>query len=256
MTKNPGEPAKVNNYPDDDKNDRLAHDIEHLLNELDDRKTNHSKMNWRMIVWKTTIKSSYALKRFLDILLSLIALIVLMPLFVILALIIKLTSPGPVFFVQVRVGQFGRPFNFYKFRSMYIDAEKRKAELLSQNQSADGVIFKMKDDPRITPIGRIIRKTSMDELPQFLNVLFGDMSLVGPRPPLPAEVRLYSLEARKRLNVRPGLTCLWQVSGRSDIPFQKQVSLDKEYISSRSLKQDLLILLRTIPAILSGRGAY
>ena len=134
--------------------------------------------------------------------------------------------------------------------------KKRKAELLSKNQSADGVIFKMKDDPRITPIGRILRKTSMDELPQFLNVLFGDMSLVGPRPPVPSEVMQYSLEARKRLNVQPGLTCLWQVSGRSDIPFKEQVSLDKQYIGSRSLKLDLLILLRTIPAILSGKGAY
>ena len=184
------------------------------------------------------------------------ALIVLAPLFIILAILIKLTSPGPVFFVQVRIGQHGRGFCFYKFRSMYVDAEQRKQELLAKNESADGVIFKMKDDPRITPIGRIIRKTSMDELPQFLNVLFGDMSLVGPRPPVPAEVREYSIEARKRLNVKPGLTCLWQVSGRSDIPFKEQVKLDKEYISSRSLKSDFLILLRTIPAILSGRGAY
>ena len=139
---------------------------------------------------------------------------------------------------------------------MYVDAEERKKELLSLNQSKDGVIFKMKDDPRITPIGRILRKTSMDELPQFLNVLFGDMSLVGPRPPVPSEVAEYSIEARKRLNVRPGLTCLWQVSGRSDIPFNEQVSLDKQYISSRGLKSDLLILLRTIPAIISGKGAY
>ena len=137
-----------------------------------------------------------------------------------------------------------------------MDAEQRKAELLSKNQSRDGVIFKMKDDPRITPIGKILRKTSMDELPQFLNVLFGDMSLVGPRPPVPSEVMQYSLEERKRLNVQPGLTCLWQVSGRSEIPFKEQVSLDKQYIGSRSLKLDLLILLRTIPAILSGRGAY
>ncbi len=158
--------------------------------------------------------------------------------------------------MQVRIGQYGRSFCFFKFRSMYIDAEQRKQELMAQNESADGVIFKMKNDPRITPIGRFIRKTSMDELPQFLNVLFGDMSLVGPRPPVPSEVKEYSIEARKRLNVKPGLTCLWQVSGRSDIPFKEQVKLDKEYISSRSLKSDFLILLKTIPAILSGRGAY
>ena len=139
---------------------------------------------------------------------------------------------------------------------MYQDAEQRKKELLDKNQSADGVIFKMKKDPRITPVGRILRRTSMDELPQFFNVLFGDMSLVGPRPPLPSEVAQYSLEDRKRLNVKPGLTCLWQIRGRSDIPFKEQVKLDKEYIQSQSLKQDLLILIRTVPAILSGRGAY
>ena len=114
----------------------------------------------------------------------------------------------------------------------------------------------MKNDPRITPVGRILRKTSMDELPQLLNVFLGDMSLVGPRPPIPSEVQQYSLEDRKRLNVKPGITCLWQVSGRSDIPFKQQVELDKEYIRSQSLWKDLLVLLRTIPAILSGRGAY
>ena len=165
-------------------------------------------------------------------------------------------SPGPIFFVQTRVGYFGRHFRFYKFRSMYQDAEKRKQALLAQNQSADGVIFKMKHDPRITPIGRIIRKTSIDELPQFFNVLFGDMSLVGPRPPLPSEVQQYTLEDRKRLNVKPGLTCLWQIRGRSDIPFKEQVKLDKEYIQSNSLWQDLKILIQTIPAIISGKGAY
>lgn len=239
-----------------EKRDQLAQEIIDLQNEMTEREQEDRFFNLRMFFWNFTVNLSYGIKRFLDIVLSLIALIVLSPLFLILGILIKLTSPGPVFFVQVRVGRFGRNFYFYKFRSMYIDAEKRKAELLSQNQSADGVIFKMKDDPRITPIGRILRKTSMDELPQFLNVLFGDMSLVGPRPPVPSEVMQYSLEARKRLNVQPGLTCLWQVSGRSDIPFKEQVSLDKQYIGSRSLKLDLLILLRTIPAILSGKGAY
>ena len=189
--------------------ERLALDIQRLLNELEERKSRRSGTWRRMAVWNFTVRSSYFLKRFLDVVLSAAALIVLMPLFLVLALLIKLTSPGPVFFVQVRVGRFGRPFSFYKFRSMYADAEARREALLSRNQSADGVIFKMKNDPRITPLGRILRKTSMDELPQFLNVLFGDMSLVGPRPPLPSEVRLYSLEERKRLNVRPGLTCLW-----------------------------------------------
>ena len=240
--------------------ERLARDIEQLVGEMANRDKGRGTRGigraLRIAAWQATIKGSYVFKRILDIVLSLAALIVLTPLFIILAAAIKLTSPGPVFFVQIRVGRFGQTFSFYKFRSMYVDAEKRKAELLAANQSADGVIFKMKDDPRITPVGKLLRKTSMDELPQFLNVLFGDMSLVGPRPPVPSEVAQYSLEDRKRLNVRPGLTCLWQVSGRSDSPFHRQVALDKEYIGSRSLKHDLLILLRTIPAILSGRGAY
>ena len=238
------------------RREKLSRDIERLLEEMSERETVSRFSGLHLFLWKATVKFSYGLKRFLDIVISLTALIVLLPLFVVLGILIKLSSPGPVFFVQIRNGQFGRRFCFYKFRSMYTDAEKRKQELLGQNQSGDGVIFKMKKDPRITPIGRILRKTSMDELPQFLNVLFGDMSLVGPRPPLPSEVQQYSLEDRKRLNVKPGLTCLWQVSGRSDIPFKEQVKLDKEYISSRSLKSDLLILLRTVPAILSGRGAY
>ena len=239
-----------------EERDKLAQEIINLQNEMSERVIDDRFFNIHMFFWHFTVKMSYGIKRFVDIVFSMAALIFLSPLFLILAILIKVTSPGPVFFVQVRVGRFGRHFYFYKFRSMYMDAEQRKAELLSKNQSRDGVIFKMKDDPRITPIGKILRKTSMDELPQFLNVLFGDMSLVGPRPPVPSEVMQYSLEERKRLNVQPGLTCLWQVSGRSEIPFKEQVSLDKQYIGSRSLKLDLLILLRTIPAILSGRGAY
>jgi len=234
----------------------LTSELKCLINELNNRPMQRNRSVSRMKIWNFTVKFSYGLKRFFDIVLSLLALIVLMPFFVILAIIIKLTSPGPIFFVQTRVGYFGRHFRFYKFRSMYQDAEKRKQALLAQNQSADGVIFKMKHDPRITPIGRIIRKTSIDELPQFFNVLFGDMSLVGPRPPLPAEVQQYTLEDRKRLNVKPGLTCLWQIRGRSDIPFKEQVKLDKEYIQSNSLWQDLKILIQTIPAIISGKGAY
>ncbi len=236
--------------------DHLAKEIENVLEEMSDREKNRTRSGFKMIVWKSSIWFAYALKRFVDIVFSIAALAVLSPLFLVLAVIIKLTSPGPVFFVQPRVGRYGKTFTFYKFRSMYEDAEERKAALLSRNESADGVIFKMADDPRITPVGKILRKTSMDELPQFLNVLFGDMSLVGPRPPVPSEVRQYSLEALKRLNVRPGLTCLWQVSGRSDIPFKEQVRLDKEYISSRSFVRDLVILFRTIPSILSGKGAY
>ena len=234
----------------------LTSELKCLINELNNRPMQRNRSVSRMKIWNFTVKFSYGLKRFFDIVLSLMALIVLMPFFVVLAIIIKVTSPGPIFFVQTRVGYFGRHFRFYKFRSMYQDAEQRKQALLAQNQSADGVIFKMKHDPRITPIGRIIRKTSIDELPQFFNVLFGDMSLVGPRPPLPAEVQQYTLEDRKRLNVKPGLTCLWQIRGRSDIPFKEQVKLDKEYIQSNSLWQDLKILIQTIPAIISGKGAY
>ena len=210
----------------------------------------------RMLIWHFTIGTSKAFKRLMDILLSILAIIVGSPVFLITGLLVKLTSPGPIIFWQVRVGKCGRHFKFYKFRSMYTDAEARKAELMKLNESQDGVIFKMKHDPRITPIGRFIRKFSIDELPQLFNVLLGDMSLVGPRPPLPSEVRTYSLEERKRLNITPGITCIWQVSGRSELPFSKQIALDKEYIASRSAWKDFLILLKTVPAILTGKGAW
>jgi len=235
---------------------QLEEDINRVLDEMKERRTFHHRSERRMWAWRLTVRLSHMTKRVFDIVFSLLAMILLSPLLLLVAILIKATSRGPVFFVQIRVGRFGRHFPFYKFRSMYVDAEKRKAELMAQNQSADGVIFKMKNDPRITPIGRIIRRTSIDELPQFMNVFFGDMSLVGPRPPVPSEVKQYSLEDRKRLMVKPGLTCLWQVSGRSDIPFKQQVSLDKEYIRSQSFWKDILILLRTVPAILSGKGAY
>ena len=241
---------------DTEKENAFSEDLDHLLSELQHRRQRNVHTKAKLWWWRATIRFSYLFKRLFDIAFSLCAMIVLLPLGLLLAVLIKLTSPGPVFFVQTRVGKYGRHFRFYKFRSMYQDAEARKKELEAQNQSADGVIFKMKNDPRITPIGRIIRKTSIDELPQFLNVLLGDMSLIGPRPPVPSEVMHYTMEDRKRLLVRPGMTCLWQISGRSDLPFQQQTRLDKEYIVSRSLKQELLILLRTVPAILSGKGAY
>ena len=216
----------------------------------------HNHIQLRMVLWHLTIRSSAAFKRVADIVLALLAIICGSPVFLLTALLVKLTSPGPIIFSQIRVGRFGRHFKFYKFRSMYIDAEARKAELMKQNESSDGVIFKMKRDPRITPVGRFIRKFSIDELPQLFNVILGDMSLVGPRPPLPSEVRTYSLEERKRLNITPGITCIWQFSGRSELPFSKQIALDKEYISSRSTWNDFLILLKTIPAILTGKGAW
>ena len=216
----------------------------------------HHNIQLRMVLWHLTIRSSAFFKRFMDINLSCVAATVFSPVFLITALLVKVTSPGPIIFSQVRVGRYGRHFKFYKFRSMYIDAEARKAELMKHNESGDGVIFKMKRDPRITPVGRFIRKFSIDELPQLFNVMLGDMSLVGPRPPLPSEVRTYTLEERKRLNITPGITCLWQVSGRSELPFSKQIALDKEYISSRSVWKDFLILLKTVPAILTGKGAW
>ena len=216
----------------------------------------HHNIQLRMLMWHLTIRSSVFFKRLMDIILSISALVIGSPIFLITALLVKITSPGPIIFSQARVGKFGRHFKFYKFRSMYIDAEARKAELMKHNESGDGVIFKMKRDPRITPVGRFIRKFSIDELPQLFNVLLGDMSLVGPRPPLPSEVRTYTLEDRKRLNITPGITCLWQISGRSELPFSKQIALDKEYIASQSAWKDFLILLKTIPAILTGKGAW
>ena len=192
------------------------------------------KVKWKLFLWQVTVRGSYLFK----------------------TAVIRLESPGPVIFKQKRIGRDGRPFNFYKFRSMYIDAEQRRQELLKANESKDGVIFKMQKDPRVTRFGRFIRKFSIDELPQLFNVVVGDMSLVGPRPPLPSEVAEYTLEDRKRLTVKPGITCIWQVSGRSDIPFRQQVALDKEYIMSRSLWRDLWILLKTVPAVLTGKGAY
>lgn len=230
--------------------------LRRLAHELAARSGRGDSVMLRMRLWRLTLAVSYLLKRLLDILVSALAIVVLAPLLLLIALGVKLSSPGPIIFCQTRVGRFGRHFRFYKFRSMYADAERRKAALLGQNQSADGVIFKMRHDPRITPLGRILRKTSLDELPQLFNVLLGDMSLVGPRPPLPSEVQLYSLEDRKRLNVTPGITCIWQISGRSDIPFSQQVQLDKKYILSQSIWQDVLILLKTIPAIITGKGAY
>ena len=195
-------------------------------------------------------------KRALDILASGAGLLVLSPFFIILAVMIRVESHGPVLFSQTRIGRRGRSFRCWKFRSMYIDAEERKAALMADNEMAGGTTFKMKRDPRITRIGRFIRKASIDELPQLWNVFIGDMSLVGPRPPVPAEVVLYSARHRQRLSVKPGITCIWQVSGRSDIPFEQQVELDIEYIAKRTLWFDIKLLLATVPAVLLARGAY
>jgi exopolysaccharide biosynthesis polyprenyl glycosylphosphotransferase len=206
-------------------------------------------------LWIGVVKGSRALKRLIDIIASFLALVLLSPVFGLTAMAIKLSSPGPVFFCQKRIGKWGKAFTMYKFRSMVIDADKIKDQLEDQNETG-GVTFKMKRDPRITGVGAIIRKLSIDELPQLYNVLKGDMSLVGPRPPLPREVEQYKLTDRRRLDIVPGITCIWQVSGRSDIEFSGQVALDVQYIESLTLWGDLKILLKTIPAVLSGKGAY
>ena len=210
----------------------------------------------KRLAWVAVVRSAYLLKRALDILLAGPLFILLLPIFGLLVLAIRLESPGPALFKQTRVGRWGRIFTMYKFRSMYMDAEARKAELLAENEMSGGVTFKMQRDPRVTRIGRFIRKASIDELPQLWNVIKGDMSLVGPRPPVPAEVDEYSLSDRRRLEVTPGITCIWQVSGRSDIPFPEQVELDVRYIESQSLLTDLKLLWQTVPAVLFGRGAY
>lgn len=217
-------------------------------------------LRWRqrlkLRLWEASLGSVLSLKRLLDILLSGVALLLGLPFLALVGLMVYLDDPGPIFYTQSRVGQDGRLFPFYKFRSMRVGADKMKDLLLQQNESKDGVLFKMKKDPRITRVGKHLRRFSIDEAPQILNVFLGDLSIVGPRPPLPREVALYTLEERKRLHVKPGLTCFWQIQGRSDIPFKDQVRLDLQYISSQSLWLDLWIILKTVPAVLLGKGAY
>jgi exopolysaccharide biosynthesis polyprenyl glycosylphosphotransferase len=195
------------------------------------------------------------IKRSFDIIFSIINLIFLMPAMIIISLIIKFTSPGPILFVQNRCGLNGRIFKMYKFRTMVKDAEELKHSLSSKNE-IDGPVFKMKSDPRITKIGKFLRRTSMDELPQFINVLKGEMSIIGPRPPLPQEVKKYKAWQRRRLSMRPGLTCLWQVSGRNNISFEQWMKLDLKYIDDWDLVMDFKILVKTIPAVILGNGAY
>jgi len=195
-------------------------------------------------------------KRFLDILFSALALILLSPIFAILAIWIKVDdSKGPVIYVSKRVGKDGKVFDFYKFRSMCADADKIYKELLETNETG-GATFKMKDDPRVTKAGKFIRKTSLDELPQLFNILKGDMSFIGPRPPMLREVEDYPNYPMERLAVVGGLSCYWQVMGRSSIDFDGMVELDVKYIKERSLWTDTKILFKTVPAVLKGDGAY
>lgn len=220
-------------------------------------------VRWKRLSWQVVVHASLFLKRAFDILASIAALILLSPLFLLFAVLVK-RDGGPVFFRQTRIGLMGREFKMLKFRSMCVDAEARLKDLLAKNEKASGVTFKMKDDPRITKIGRILRKSSLDELPQFWNVLKGEMSLVGPRPPVPREVALYTQADRRRFLVKPGITCLWQVGeregrlleigDRNTIDFPEQVALDVRYIESQSFWRDIWILAKTVPAILFGKG--
>jgi lipopolysaccharide/colanic/teichoic acid biosynthesis glycosyltransferase len=214
------------------------------------------RQRYKLLIWEMSMGSLFFVKRVVDVVASGLGMLVLSPVFLGLIVAIIIEDGWPVFYSQNRVGQNGRVFRFYKFRSMVRNADKIKEQLKEQNESGDGVIFKMKHDPRVTKIGRFIRRYSLDELPQLFNVFIGDMSLVGPRPPIPSEVAEYTLEERKRLHVKPGITCIWQVSGRSDIPFKEQVQLDVQYIRSQGIWNDFLLLLKTIPAVLLGKGAY
>ncbi len=202
-----------------------------------------------------TAHVSYArLKRIGDVILAATGVLLLTPIFLLVGLLVKLTSRGPMLFCQTRVGVGGRLFTCYKFRSMCTDAESKLEQVRHLNE-VSGPVFKIKHDPRITPIGRIIRKFSLDELPQLFNVLQGDMSIVGPRPPVPAEVAKYTRYQCKRLAVTPGLTCLWQIGGRSNVSFEHWVELDIAYIETMTFWGDISIILKTIPAVILGKGA-
>ena len=196
-----------------------------------------------------------SVKRCMDVVLCLISLPILLPLFMVLAAAIKLTSKGPVFFTQTRVGKHGHHFKMIKFRSMYQSAEEQLSAVQTLNERS-GPCMKIRHDPRITGVGRILRRWSLDELPQIFNVLVGHMSLVGPRPALVEEVQEYPSEALRRHAVLPGITGLWQVSGRADANFDEMIRLDLEYVENRSTRNDIAILFRTVNAVLSGKGAY
>ncbi len=196
-----------------------------------------------------------AIKRAGDFVSTFIGLMLLAPIFAAIALAIKLEDRGPVFFTQTRIGEGGKPFRVWKFRSMVIDAERVRAQLEGHSER-DSVCFKMRRDPRITRVGTLLRRTSLDELPQLFNVLLGEMSLVGPRPALPQEVNSYWDRALRRLSAKPGITCTWQVSGRAEVPFSEQVEMDIDYVERQNPMRDLILLLQTVPAVITGRGAY
>ncbi len=194
-------------------------------------------------------------KRAFDLIVGSGILLLLLPVIPLVALMIRLDSEGPAFYRQERIGKGGRPFRFYKFRSMRVDSDRLRADLEARNELS-GPVFKMKNDPRVTAVGQFLRRSSLDEIPQIFNVLKGDMSIVGPRPALPGEVARYEAWHRRRLDVKPGITCLWQVTGRSHVGFDEWMRLDIEYMSRRSLRTDVAIFLKTIPAVIARRGAY
>jgi lipopolysaccharide/colanic/teichoic acid biosynthesis glycosyltransferase len=197
----------------------------------------------------------FAAKRLFDLVMAAFALVILFPILLLVGLAIVLEDGGPVLYYQTRVGRNGLPFRFYKFRSMVRNADNLKDQLAAKNE-ANGPIFKIKNDPRVTRVGRLLRRSSLDELPQLLNVLRGEMSIVGPRPHLPREVDSYTERQRSRLAVQPGLVCLREVFGRSNLTFEQWVELDLLYIENRSLRTDLAVLAHLIPAVLCGEGAY
>ncbi len=222
---------------------------------MDDLQLKVSRLIDRLALFSNVSGGYLFIKRVFDIVASLAAMILLLPFFIITAAAIRLDSPGPVLFVQERNGYRGKPFKMYKFRSMVEDAERYMGMLVDKNE-AEGYMFKIKKDPRITRVGKFIRKTSIDELPQLLNVLKGEMSIVGPRPPIPREVVQYDAWHNLRLSVVPGLTGLWQVSGRNDLGFEEMVRLDLKYIRERSFKYDLKIILKTIPVLFGDSRAF
>ena len=228
------------------KSKTVAHWVESL--------ENNSQTRVQFVVAKED-KTQYYMKRAFDTLVALGLLPLVFPVMVMVAIAIRLESKGNVVFKQTRIGRYGKPFTCYKFRSMFTNAEEIKAQLMSKNES-DGPVFKMKQDPRVTKVGRIIRKLSLDELPQLFNILFGDMSLVGPRPAVTKEVLQYTQHQLGRLNAIPGLTGLQQVSGRSNLDFARWIELDLQYIEEQSIARDVQILLMTVPAVVTGHGAY
>jgi lipopolysaccharide/colanic/teichoic acid biosynthesis glycosyltransferase len=240
---------------DSDEEEKAVRMAEIFLNRTYTSVRSIQRMRLRMIGRVIRHKLVSSLKRLFDIVVVLIALPFVLMVAVPIMILIKLDSPGPIFFKQLRVGRWGKEFYCYKFRSMYIDAEQRKKELMEQNE-ADAIVFKMRNDPRVTRVGRIIRKLSIDELPQLINVLNGEMSLVGPRPAVPSEVQDYQFDYLQRLDAVPGITGLQQVSGRSDLEFKRWIELDLQYVQEQSLLKDVEILLKTIPAVISGKGAY